>query len=325
MLRHLPLSQHPSLLVGSETSDDAAVWRLKNGSCIASTTDFFAPIVDDARIWGRIAAVNAASDIYAMGGTPIFALNLVSWPKDILPLDLLSEVLLGGNDAAVEGDWIIAGGHTVDGPEPMYGLAVTGEIDADTMLTNAGGLPKQALVLTKPIGTGLLATAVKNSPVSATQPGGALAAMYEIGVNEMCRLNAAASSIALNVRASSATDVTGFGLLGHLAELATASGLSASINMSQIPLLPNVESLIDQGFVASGSVRNLEFLDSSVSGGTPSQRLLLADAQTSGGLLFACDQSAAEEALHALIETGHTAAIIGRLDDGAPGHITIDS
>jgi selenide,water dikinase len=149
--------------------------------------------------------------------------------------------------------------------------------------------------------------------------------MYEIGVNEMCRLNAAASSIALSVRASSATDVTGFGLLGHLAELATASGLSASINMSQIPLLPNVESLIDQGFVPSGSVRNLDFLDDSVTGGTPSQRLLLADAQTSGGLLFACDESAAEEALHALIETGHTAAIIGRLDDGAPGHITIDS
>ena len=306
------------------------MWRLGNGELLVSSADFFAPVVDDARTWGRIAAANAASDIYAMGATPLFALNLAGWPRDVLPLDLLGEVLAGGADAAAEGGWVVAGGHTVDAPEPTYGMSITGIARADTdnghgagLLTNAGGKPGQALVLTKPLGTGLLATALKRSEPDAIAAGGTLSAAYGAGVAEMCRLNADAASVALRVGATAATDVTGFGLLGHLAELAAASGVSAVVDASTVPLLPDATRLATDGFVPGGTQRNLDHLEARLDGGDELTRTVLGDPQTSGGLLFGCDPESANRAVRELRDSGHTAAMIGELATGGSGIIAI--
>ena len=323
MLRHLPNPSHPDLLVGSENSDDAAVWRRPDGNALVATADFFTPIVDDAKIWGQISATNAASDVYAMGAEPLFSLNLVAWPKDELSLEILSEVLIGGQVAADEGNWVVAGGHTVDGPEPMYGMSMVGEVNADALLTNGGGSSGQALVLTKPIGTGLLATALKRSEPEAISSGGALHEIYLAGIQEMTRLNSSAAKTALRVNASAATDITGFGLLGHLHEMALASGVSASVDIEAVPLLPGVVDLVENGFVAGGTERNLDFLQPILVGGSTTERLILCDAQTSGGLLFSCDSVAALEAVNELNETGHFAAVVGHLEPENHGHITL--
>lgn len=313
--------------MGTDTSDDAAVWRLDGDRLLVASTDFFAPIVDDARTWGRIAAANAASDIYAMGANPLFALNLAAWPRDVLPLDLLGEVLAGGADAAADGGWVVAGGHTIDAPEPLYGMSVTGTIAAAAgglgLLTNAGGQPGQALVLTKPLGTGLLATALKRSEPDATGPDGKLHAAYEAGVAEMCRLNDAAAAAAVEAGATAATDVTGFGLLGHLAELAAASGASAEVDAGAVPLLPDVTGLATGGFVPGGTGRNLDHLAERLDGGDELTRTVLGDPQTSGGLLFSCDPARADDAVRELRDNGHCAAVIGELADGHSGTITI--
>lgn len=325
MLRHLPNSTHPDLLVGSENSDDAAVWQRPDGNALVATADFFTPIVDDPKIWGQISATNAASDVYAMGGKPLFALNLVAWPKEELALEILGEVLIGGQTAAEDGNWVVAGGHTVDGPEPMYGMSVVGEVTPDDLLTNGGGEAGQALVLTKPIGTGLLATALKRSDPEAILPNGSLNEVYVAGVREMTRLNSLAAKSASRVKASAATDVTGFGLLGHLHELAIASGLSASVETPSVPLLPGITDLVEGGFVAGGTERNLDFLEPFLTGGSLTDRLILCDAQTSGGLLFSCSAAAAKDAVAELKEASHVAAIIGTLEPGDPGHITLRS
>ncbi len=325
MLRHLPNPTHPNLLVGSENSDDAAVWQRADGNALVATADFFTPIVDDAKLWGQISATNAVSDVYAMGADPLFALNLVAWPKDELTLEILSEVLAGGQTAAEEGNWVVAGGHTVDGPEPMYGMSMVGEVTAEKLLTNGGGSPGQALVLTKPIGTGLLATALKRSEPDAILSGGALHEIYLAGIQEMTRLNSSAAKTALRVDASAATDITGFGLLGHLHEMASASGLSALVETASVPLLPGVVDLVGSGFVPGGTERNLEFLDPLLKGGSPTERLILSDAQTSGGLLFSCDSVAALDAVDELTELGHFAAVIGHLQPGEPGNIGLSS
>jgi len=325
VLRHLPNPSHPDLLVGTEHSDDAAVWQRPDGNALVATADFFTPIVDDPKLWGQISATNAASDIYAMGGEPLFALNLVAWPKEELALEILGDVLIGGQMAAENGNWVVAGGHTVDGPEPMYGMSVVGEVAPDGLLTNGGGEVAQALVLTKPIGTGLLATALKRSDPEAISQDGSLNEVYVAGVREMTRLNSSAAKTASRVGASAATDVTGFGLLGHLHELASASGLSASVEIASVPLLPSVSDLVEGGFVAGGTERNLDFLESFLSGGSFTERLILCDAQTSGGLLFSCEASAAVDAVAELTEADHFAAVIGTLEPGDPGHIALRS
>jgi len=235
----------------------------------------------------------------------------------------LSKVLLGGQHAADAGDWVVAGGHTVDGPEPMYGMSVIGEVALEDLLTNGGGQPGQALVLTKPIGTGLLATAVKRSQVDAVTIGGSLEKTYTKAIHEMVRLNEAAAATANRVNATAATDVTGFGLLGHLHEMALASGLSAIIDTASVPLLPKVRELVDDGFVAGGTERNLSFLEPHLEGGSQLERIILCDAQTSGGLLFSCDSDAALDAVAELRESGHDAAIIGTLDAGSIGKIRL--
>ncbi len=290
-----------------------------------STADFFTPIVDDARTWGRIAAANAASDVYAMGATPLFALNLVAWPRDLLPLELLAEVLDGGASMAAEGGWTIAGGHTVDGPEPMYGQAVTGEVDLDHLMTNAGVRTGQVLVLTKPLGTGLVATAIKRLDPAETAPGGRLADLTAEAVAEMTRLNDVAARVAGSVGATGATDVTGFGLLGHLQKMALASDVGAVVRARDVPLLHGVGELLAEGFVPGGTTRNVDHFRPHVTGDRSERTLtLLADAQTSGGLLFGCSADRVDDAVAELIDAGHRAAAIGELVDEPPGSIRVE-
>jgi selenide, water dikinase len=295
------------------------VWRRPDGRALVATVDVFTPIVDDPATWGRIAAVNAASDVYAMGGTPLFALAIAAWPRDQLPLGPLAAVLQGGQEAAEAGGWVVAGGHTIDGPEPLYGQAVVGEVDPDRLLTNAGGRPGDALVLTKPLGTGLLATAIKRRPAAAIEPGGDLADLYAAGVEEMTRSNARAAALALYLGAHAATDVTGFGLLGHLRELTRASGLAARIEPDRVPRFDGIETLLAAGEVPGGTHRNLDHVRPHLDSGGADEDvlLLLADAQTSGGLLIALPHGRAGELVGTLVEEGHRAAVIGELQEGA--------
>ncbi len=308
----------PNLLVGFDTADDAAVYRLRDDLAIVVTTDFFTPIVDDPFDWGRIAATNALSDVYAMGGTPLLALNLVAWPREGLPFEMLARVLDGGAAAARAAGCVIAGGHSIDDAEPKYGLAVVGTVDPARVLTNAGARSGDVLVLTKPIGLGVLSTAVKRDVATAAH----VAAAIEV----MTALNAPARDAALEVGVHAATDVTGFGLLGHLREMCVASGMSARIEPDAVPVIDGVRELLAAGMVAGGTQRNLAFVAPDVDFGllSEAEQLLLADAQTSGGLLLAVAADRAD-ALVAACRTHGTlaAAVIGELTTGPPGHILI--
>ena len=302
------------------------VWRRPGGRALVSTVDVFTPIVDDPGTWGRIAAANAASDVYAMGGTPLFALAVAAWPRDRLPLELLTEVLRGGEATAQEGRWLVAGGHTIDGPEPLYGQAVIGEVDPDAVLTNAGARPGEVLLLTKPIGTGLVATAIKRRDRAAALPGGEIHDVVEAAVAAMTRLNDTAAEVARRYRASAATDVTGYGLLGHLRELTRASGVGACLEVAAVPYLPGVEALVVNGDVPGGTRRNLEDVrdDLDLGPGIDEDALVvLADAQTSGGLLMTLDAAVAEEALDDLRASGHEAARIGEVREDPHGRIAL--
>ena len=305
------------MLIG--TGDDAAVWRRPDGRALVSTVDFFPPVVDDAETWGRIAAANAASDVYAMGGRPLFALNLAVWPQDRLPLELLAAVLRGGAAMAAEGGWQVVGGHTTEGPEPVYGQAVTGEVRADRLMRAAGAEAGRSLVLTKPLGTGIITTAHKRlQPGDPTLPESAFGA----AVAEMCRLNAKASELAVEAGVTGATDVTGFGLLGHLQEMCAASGTGAALNIAEVPLLPEVTSLAAAGYVPGGTGRNLTAVGRHLRprSGEPDEVLLnvLADPQTSGGLLLACPPGSAGDLVSALVAANHTAAVIGETTGSVP-------
>lgn len=320
---------HDDLLVGLASGDDAAVWRQPGGRVMVATTDFFTPLVDDAGAWGRIAATNAVSDLYAMGATPRMALNLVGWPRD-LGFDLLRDVLDGAVEVAVDAGYVIAGGHSIDSVEPLFGQVVIGDADEVDVLTNAGAVPDQTIVLTKPIGTGVVTTALKRSEplhgtsAADTDDDGVLAVAYRAALHEMTRLNRDAARIAREQRASAATDVTGFGLLGHLHRLTEASGVAATLFADQVPLLPHVGELLDAGFVPGGSQRNAEQAVRFMSDPpTDRTRLLLADAQTSGGLLFTVDAGRAEDSVAALTALGHRAAVVGRTHEGPPGDVRV--
>jgi len=275
------LTGHPSpgLVVGLDDGDDAAVVRLDGDRAIISTADFFTPVVDDPYDWGRIAAANALSDVYAMGGTPIMAINLLCWPTDVLPAEMATEVLRGGLDVATSAGCPVAGGHSVDDPEPKYGMAVTGVGQVDRLLRNDGGHAGVPLSLTKPLGLGVLNNRHKQT-----------GEVFPEAIATMVELNAVASEAALAAGARCATDVTGFGLLGHLYKLARASGVSAVINAGAVPYLDGARRSAAEGYISGGTRRNLEwvaphtkFADSL----DDVERLLLADAQTSGGLLVA--------------------------------------
>tara|TARA_B100000315_G_scaffold63729_1_gene57907 strand:+ start:3472 stop:4377 length:906 start_codon:yes stop_codon:yes gene_type:complete len=293
-----------------DTGDDAAVWRLSVDRALVLTADFITPVVDDARSWGRVAAANAVSDVYAMGGTPLLALNLVCWNSDELSSDLLVEVLRGAQDVAADAGFAIAGGHTVDDPEPKYGLAVLGEVHPDRMLTNTGFRPGDALVLTKPLGIGVITTAIKSGDAGQD--------VVDAAMESMTRLNADGSAVAVAAGASGATDITGFGLLGHLARAAAESGVDMTVNAAEVPLLPGTRDLAEAGSMPGGSRRNLEWADQILDRGglVELDVLLLADAQTSGGLVFGASPAAADEAVAQLTATGHTAAVVGDVTAG---------
>jgi len=304
-VRDLHADRPAELLVGPDTGDDAAVWRLDEERALVSTADFITPVVDDARTWGRVAAANSVSDVYAMGGRPLFALNLVGWNVDALPTSLLAEVLAGGQDIATAGGFAIAGGHTIDDPEPKYGMAVTGEVHPDRILTNAGLRAGQDIILTKPLGVGVITTAIKRDVAPPESASAAIASMT--------RLNDAASQIALDAGATGCTDVTGFGLLGHLGRMAIESGVRVEIAFEAIPFLPGAVALAADGVMPGGSVRNLEWGLELLEPGAHDDvhQLLIADAQTSGGLVFGVDPAHTAAVLEQLAATGHTAAHIG--------------
>lgn len=266
-----------TVIVGLDDGDDAAAVRVRDDLAVLSTADFFTPVVDDAFDWGRIAAANALSDVYAMGGTPIVAINLVGWPRDVLPYELLREVLRGGLAVAEQAGCPVIGGHSVDDPEPKYGMAVTGTARPDRLLRNdaaAAGLP---LTLTKPIGVGLL-----NNRHKATGE------VFTEAIATMTALNAEASRAALAAGARAATDVTGFGLLGHLHKMMRASGVAATIDRSTVPLVDGAAEALRDGYISGGTRRNLDWVRPHVrsrAGVSEQDLLLLADAQTSGGLL----------------------------------------
>ena len=291
--------------MGTATNDDAAVWRLDDDRALVVTADFITPIHDDPRIWGRIAAANSVSDVYAMGGRPILGLNLVGWNTEELSNEILLEVLQGAGEAAAEGGWITVGGHTVDDPEPKFGLAMVGEVHPDRILTNSGLRPGDSLVLTKALGAGIVATAMK----AGRAPDDVVAA----AVASMIRLNGEAATRALEAGATGATDITGFGLLGHLRSMAEGSGVDVDLRASAIPVLPGVPELVTSGLIPGGSRRNLAWAGErmEVDGVDDSVIIILADAQTSGGLLFGAEAGRAEEAVAALRESGHAAAVVG--------------
>ncbi|OLT33760.1 selenide, water dikinase SelD [Actinomadura sp. CNU-125] len=266
------------LLAGGEDGDDAAAVRIADGRAVLSTVDFFPPVVDDPYDWGRIAAANALSDVYAMGGEPLLALNLLAWPGDLLPGDLAREVLRGGRDVAAAAGCAIAGGHSVDDPEPKYGLAVTGVADPDRLLRLNAGRAGTPLTLTKPLGLGVL-----NARHKATGE------TFPQAVETMTELNDAAARAALDAGVRCGTDVTGFGLLGHLFKLARASGVTAVVDAAAVPYLDGARAAVRDGFVPGGTRRNLAWVSPHTGFRRigEEERLLLADAQTSGGLLVA--------------------------------------
>jgi selenium donor protein len=306
--------EDPAVLVDASTGDDAAVYQITEDRALVATTDFFTPIVDDPYDFGRIAAANALSDIYAMGARPLFALNLVAFPRDLLDQNILPEILRGGSEIALQAGIAIIGGHSIEDKEPKYGLCVIGEVDPRLMMRNAGAQPGDLLVLTKPIGTGVIATALKKDAAARD--------VIDAAVRSMTTLNRPAAEAMLRVGANAATDVTGFGLIGHLSSMLRASGVSARVRAGLVPLLQGARELVAAGHVAGGTRRNLADADGMVSWSTEvslDERLLLCDAQTSGGLLISVPGEHADRLIDALLAAPTpAAAIIGDVRAGDP-------
>jgi selenide,water dikinase len=290
-LTPLPHRDDPRLLIGRETFDDAGVFVLADDLALIQTVDFFAPIVDDPYTFGRIAAANALSDVYAMGGEPLTALNIVGFPAGKAPIEILTEILRGGQDAVHEAGAVIAGGHSIIDEEIKYGLSVTGRAHPGRLLTNAAAQPDDVLLLTKPLGTGILSTAAKAGTLDDEA--------YRAMIASMSALNRVASTVALELGARCATDITGFGLLGHASHIARASNVTLVIDPARVPLLPGAAAAWRRGARTGGAERNSAYLDPLVEWGsvTEEQRALLIDPQTSGGLLVALPESAARRYL----------------------------
>ena len=313
----MPFPENANVLVGVTTSDDAGVYRLSSDLALVQTVDFFTPIVDDPYDFGRIAAANALSDIYAMGGTPISALNIAAFPIDELDRGILRRILEGGAAVAAQAGVAIIGGHTIKDDEPKYGLAVTGTVHPDRIVTNATARPGDVLVLTKPIGTGILTTARKRDAIGERALGPAIA--------EMVRLNVAARDAMLAHGAHSATDVTGFGLVGHAVEMARASHVGIELDAAQVPLLAGVLELIERDIIPGGTEDNLVDHSSFTSYAdyvTEPLRVALSDAMTSGGLLIAATPTVARAIVAALAPT-HRVGVIGRVTEDGDGTISV--
>jgi selenide, water dikinase len=320
LLQHSAAPRHfPQLLVGTETSDDAAVYQLNETQALVATTDFFSPIVDDAFDFGRIAACNALSDVYAMGGRPVLALALVGMPLKLLPHEVIREVLRGGESICAEAGIPIAGGHSIDCAEPIYGLAVSGLIDPREVKRNSGGRPGDCLILGKPLGVGVLAAALKRGQLPAES--------YQTLLASTTRLNRAGPQLAQLPGVHAMTDVTGFGLLGHLLEMCRGATLRAELRIAEIPLIAGVGALAEAGIVTGASARNWTSYGREIENGaelSAAEQALLSDPQTSGGLLIACHPADADRVLELLHENGCAeAARIGRLTEGMPGVVVV--
>ena len=320
MLRQLPHISDPNVIVGTALPDDAGVYRLRADLAIAQSVDVFTPVVDDPYDYGRIAAANALSDLYAMGARPLLALNIIGFPVGKLPLAIMADILRGGAEKAKEAGVVVLGGHTVDDEEPKYGLAVTGVVHPERVVSNVGARPGDALVLSKPIGIGTITTALKQ--------GRADPAHVAQAVEVMATLNAGAMDAMLEVGVHACTDITGYGLLGHLHEMLLASGVAAEVNAGAVPVLEPAWTYAAQDIFPGGSRSNRIYLEGHGfvhwDGIDPVVRLLLCDAQTSGGLLMAVEAARADALVEAL-RARHTpaAAIIGRITEGPAGHIWV--
>ena len=308
--------RHPDLLVGAETGDDAAVYRLNDETALIVTVDFFPPITDDPYEFGAIAAANSLSDVYAMGGRPLLALNVVGFPA-ALDKAILGRTLQGGYAKAAEAECLIVGGHTVDDPEPKYGLSVIGVVQPGKQVSNAGARPGDALILSKPIGTGIITTAGKQGAAPPEVMAGA--------VSTMAALNRPAAAAMMAVGVNAATDITGFGLLGHLQSMVKGSGVAAEISRAAVPVLPGALELLAQGVAPGGTHRNVSSVAAAVrwdAALTEADRLLLCDAQTSGGLLMSVAPDRADALAAALRAKGAPcAAVVGRITAGPAGTI----
>ena len=309
---------HPDLLVGNDTGDDAAVYRLDKNTAIIVTVDFFTPITDDPYEFGVIAAANSLSDVYAMGGKPLVALNIVGFPAE-LAVDMLGDVLKGGYDKAAEAGCLIVGGHTVDDSEPKYGLSVVGLIEPGKEVSNAKAQPGDVLVLTKPIGTGIITTGCKQGITPDD--------ILKNAVDVMATLNKGAAEAMMRVGINSCTDITGFGLMGHLRGMTRGSKVGAIINASDVPVLPGVWDLLEKNVVPGGTFRNMNGVEDSVDWDkslTDQQRLLMCDAQTSGGLLISVTKDKVEKLLSELEISGvETRVIVGEITAENSGRILV--
>ena len=304
--------------MGTSTSDDAAVYKLSWDSALVLTVDFFPPIVDDPFNFGEIAVANSLSDVYAMGGTPLVALNIVGFPSD-LDKGILTEILKGGYSKAKEAGVLILGGHTVVDAEPKYGLAVTGTVNPGSQITNAGSKPGDILILTKPIGTGIITTAGKQNKADHY--------LISEAIKIMSRLNKSASEAMTRIGVNACSDITGFGLLGHLREMAEGAKLDSEISVSNVPVIEGVMELIDRGIAPGGTLRNLESLEGHVSweeGMSENSKILMSDAQTSGGLLISVPESRAADLIQELEKNGeHQSKAIGTMVERSEEMVSI--
>lgn len=295
MLSKLPVATDPNLLVDVDTHDDAGVYKINDETALIFTTDFFPPICSDGYEFGEIAAANSLSDVYAMGGTPLMALNLMMFSQEKIPMDVFGEILKGGHDKVSEAGALVVGGHTIDDHPPKYGLAVVGTVHPDQLITNAGAKPGEILVLTKYIGTGALVSGEKNGLCSKND--------YRRALNQMKHLNRHGAAMAVKYGVSSMTDITGFGLAGHAMKMAEASGVSFRIRTSQIPLFPGAYQVYEKGSIPGATFRNLEFTGQHAHctrGVDYNLKMLVHDAQTSGGLLMAVNPDHAEPLIEEL-------------------------
>ncbi|HWZ84846.1 MAG TPA: selenide, water dikinase SelD [Thermoanaerobaculia bacterium] len=325
LLGRLPVQEDPNLLVGNAESDDAAVYRMGGGQAIVQTVDFFTPVVDDPRLFGRIAATNALSDIYAMRGRPVLALALVAFPMKVLPGEVLEDILRGGAEKVAEAGAVIGGGHSIDHDIPLYGLSVTGVVEETKVTRNAGARPGDALVLTKPLGMGVTIRAGRVDSAAAAGEGGPRKlsdAALEEAVAVMCTLNRAPVEAMDGFDIHAVTDVTGFGLLGHAHEMMAASGTTAEFSMDRVPLLSQARRLVVEGVAPGGSktnARNMRTRAEVAEGVSEEDFLLVCDAQTSGGLLVALPQAQAGRYAARCRETGApSAAVVGRVLERGP-------
>lgn len=301
----LPVIEDPALLVGNSSRDDAAVYEISPGLAVISTTDFFMPIVDDPFDFGRIAATNAISDIYAMGGKPAMAIAILGWPLDKLPAEVAAKVVDGGRQACHDAGILLAGGHSIDAPEPIFGLAVTGMVKTENLKRNDRARAHSRLLLSKPLGVGILTTAEKRKILAPEH--------QFIARDSMCQLNLIGEKLSNNPAVSAMTDITGFGLLGHLLEICEGSGVDAEIAFNQVPRFPAVDDYLQQGCSPGGTTRNFAAYGEFIGAISTHQAGILCDPQTSGGLLIAIDPQAADEAIQMARAEGFELYDIGQL------------